>query len=66
MSWIKPARTSLIIGILNDITRTKSQLIAENALLRQQLIVINRQVKKPQFTSLDRLLLVSLASEVNS
>jgi putative transposase len=66
MRWIKPAKTSLIIGTLNDVTRSKSQLIAENALLRQQLIVINRQVKKPQFTPLDRLLLVSLASKVEA
>jgi putative transposase len=66
MNSIKPARTSLILGALNDLARSKSQLIAENALLRQQLIVINRQVKKPKFTSLDRLLLVGLASKVQS
>jgi len=34
----------------------------ENALLRQQLIVMARQVKRPQFTRWDRLLLVGLAS----
>jgi putative transposase len=66
MNSIKPARISLILGALNDLARSKSQLIAENALLRQQLIVINRQVKKPKFTSLDRLLLVGLASKVQS
>lgn len=66
MNSIKPARTSLILDALNDLTRSKPQLIAENALLRQQLIVINRQVKKPKFTSLDRLLLVGLASTVQS
>ncbi|HEX2915482.1 MAG TPA: integrase core domain-containing protein [Chloroflexia bacterium] len=66
MNSIKPARTSLILGTLNDVTRSNLQLIAENALLRQQLIVINRQVKKPKFTSLDRLLLVGLASTVQS
>jgi putative transposase len=66
MNSIKPARTSLILGALNDLARSKSQLIAENALLRQQLIVINRQVKKPKFTSLDRLLLVGFASKVQA
>ena len=66
MNSIKPVRISLILGTLNDLTRSKSQLIAENALLRQQLIVINRQVKKPKFTSLDRLLLVALASTIQS
>ena len=45
MNSIKPSRTSLILGTLNDLTRSKSQLIAENALLRKPLIVINRQVK---------------------
>jgi len=36
-------------------------LTAENALLRQQLIVLQRQVKRPVFTPRDRLLLVLLA-----
>jgi hypothetical protein len=66
MSWIKPTKPSFIIGTLNDLTRPNSQLIAENALLRQQLIVLNRQIKKPEFTPLDRLLLVWLASMVQS
>lgn len=66
MGWLKPAKSSLILGTLNDITRSKSQLIAENALLRQQLIVLNRQIKKPIFTPLDRLLLVGLASKVQT
>jgi putative transposase len=66
MNRIKPATRLLILGALKDLTRSKSQLIAENALLRQQLIVLNRQVKKPKFTPLDRLLLVSLASTLQS
>jgi hypothetical protein len=66
MNWLKPAKSSLILNILNDVTRSKPQLLAENALLRQQLIVINRQVKKPKFTALDRLLLVGLASKVQT
>jgi len=37
-------------------------LVAENALLRQQLIVLQRQVKRPSLRRLDRLLLVLLAS----
>lgn len=66
MKWLKPATSSLIIGTINDVTRSKSQLITENALLRQQLIVLNRQIKKPKFTPLDRLLLVWLASTVQA
>jgi len=36
-------------------------LVAKNTLLRQQLIVLNRQVKKPKFNSLDRTILVLLS-----
>jgi putative transposase len=41
--------------------RSKTDLIVENALLRQQLIVLNRQVKKPQLTNHDRVRLVLLS-----
>jgi len=44
-----------------DVAKGKAALIAENALLRQQLIVLQRQVKRPVFTPRDRLLLVLLA-----
>ena len=43
--WAKPAALSLISGVLSDLTRSRSDLIVENALLRQQLIVLNRQMK---------------------
>jgi hypothetical protein len=32
----------MVSGILSDLTRSRSDLIAENALLRQQLIILNR------------------------
>ncbi len=38
----------------------------ENALLRQQLIVLRRQVKRPQLTPTDRALLVLLASKLRA
>ena len=41
-------------------------MIAENALLRQQLIVVKRQIKQPQLKGRDRLLLVLLASKVRT
>jgi len=66
MNSIKSTKSSLILGTLNDLTRSKSQLIAETALLRQQLIVLNRQGKKPRFIPPGRLLLVSTASTVQS
>jgi hypothetical protein len=51
----------LISGVLSDLTRSRSDLIVENALLRQQLIVLNRQVKRPLLTQHDRFRLVLLA-----
>jgi putative transposase len=59
--WAKPATLSLISGVLSDLTRRRSDLIVENALLRQQLIVLNRQVKRPLLTRRNRFLLVLLA-----
>jgi len=47
-----------------DLARGKSALIAENALLRQQLLVLRRSVKRPRCTPTDRVLLVLLASRV--
>jgi putative transposase len=44
--WTKPIRTSLPLSTLTDLGKSKSQLIAENALLRQQLIMLKRQVKR--------------------
>ncbi len=32
--WIKPSTTSLVLGTLADMTKGKSELLAENALLR--------------------------------
>jgi putative transposase len=66
ITWTKPATSSLIAGIVSDFTKSKADLLAENALLRKQLIILNRQIKKPSFTSLDRLLLVILASKIRN
>jgi hypothetical protein len=49
-----------------DLARGKSELIAENALLRQQLIILRRQIKRPRYTKTDRLLLVLLARAVRA
>jgi putative transposase len=51
----------LISGVISDLTRSRSDLIVENALLRQQLIVLHRQVKRPLFTQHDRFRLVLIA-----
>jgi hypothetical protein len=63
-AWTRAATYTLIEATLADLIRTKPELIAENAFLRQQLIVLERQVKHPTFTPLERGLLVALASRV--
>ena len=59
--WTKPASVSIISGALLDLQRNRTDLIAENALLRQQLIVLNRHVKRPQLTHADHVELVILS-----
>jgi len=46
----QPCRYSVLLGSALDFTRSNAQLVAENALLRQQLIILHRQVNKPRFT----------------
>lgn len=48
-----------------DLTRSKSELVLGNALLRQQLIVLQRQTKRPALTWRDRTVMV-LASKLHS
>ena len=57
----KPSVQSIALGSLSDATRSRADLLAENALLRQQLIILRRQIKRPQFSDNDRLLLVLLS-----
>ncbi len=61
LAWLKPATSTPVGGALGDLARTKAELVAENALLRQQLVVLQRQVKRPVFTPADRRRLVLLA-----
>jgi len=63
-SWTKPITTGPTIGTVIDSTRSRQELILENALLRQQLLVLNRQVKRPKLRVRDRAVLVWLASRV--
>jgi putative transposase len=44
--------------------RSKTALVTENALVRQQLIVLKRSVKQPKLTGRDRWLMVLLSSKV--
>ncbi len=61
LTAIQPSSTRLIVATLADLPRTKGALIAENALLRQQLIVLQRSVKRVHCTPTHRALLVVLA-----
>ena len=61
VDWTQPSTTSLLLGTMTDLVRSKSELVAENAFLRQQLIILRRQVKRPACTKTDRLILVLLA-----
>ena len=51
-----------LLGVVADVTRTRSQLLAENAALRQQLIVLSRGVRKPQLRPVDRVVLAATAA----
>jgi hypothetical protein len=62
----KPLTSSLPLQTLADLGRSKTKLVAENALLRQQLIILKRQVKHPACTKTDRILLVLLARAVQT
>ena len=66
LQWTRPFTSSLPLQTLADLGRSKSELVAENALLRQQLIVLKRRVKQPACTNTDRLILVLLARLVRT
>jgi transposase InsO family protein len=59
--WSRPTTIKLAAEALTDLQRSRKDLITENALLRQQLIVLQRPVKRPQLTQGDRVRLVGLA-----
>src|SRR5690348_940720 len=61
LSLLRPASSTPVGGALTDLARTKVELVAENALLRQQLIVLRHQVRRPRLTPVDRRSLVLLA-----
>jgi putative transposase len=64
--WTKPDNHSLALNAILDMTRSKSELLLENALLRQQLTVLQRQVQRPKLSWRDRALFVLLASKLRS
>jgi hypothetical protein len=63
---LQPATAHPVLGAVMDMTRSKSELIAENAFLRQQLVVLRRQTKRPSLSPFDRGLLVLLSSRLST
>ena len=58
------ALVTMMTGTVLDVVRSKQVLIIENAFLRQQRVVLGRQVKRPCLTPKDGWLLVLLASRM--
>ncbi len=54
-------RSCLAADAARDLVRSRLQLIAENALLRQQLIVLRRSVDRPRIEDSDRVIMLLLA-----
>lgn len=63
--WVKPA-SSIPAGILFDMTLPRSQLMLENVMLRKQLLILRRQIERPQLNDADRRWLVILASRLKN
>ena len=61
---LRHAQASPALGTLGDLTRSRAELIAENALLRHQLGILRRQIKRPQLTKRDRVGLLFWASRL--
>jgi hypothetical protein len=44
--WSKPTSGTAVLDTVNDLMRPKAELTLENALLRQQVIILQRRVKR--------------------
>ena len=66
LRWTQLPRSSPTLAFALNLSRSKSELLFENALLRQQLLVLQRQVKKTRFTRADCLSLLLLASRLQN
>src|SRR5438067_7665493 len=64
--WPRPSSPVLVADILRDMVRSRTELILENALLRQQPIILGRTAQRPRFTPSDHRLLVLLASRLRA
>jgi len=62
--WARLAPLALAFGSAADATRSRSELLLENALLRHQLAVYSRAARRPQLAPADRGLLVLLVGRL--
>jgi putative transposase len=60
----KPAAAPLVGGAVTALRRSRPELLAENALLRQQVILLQRRVKRPRCTAIARALRVLRTSRL--
>lgn len=65
-AWTKPVTENALAQTVADVPRSRQALLLENALLRQQLIVLKRQVKRPKLRWRDRAVIVALASRLTT
>ena len=65
-NWTAPDNKSLMSSVAADMTRSRMDLIKENAFLRQQMIILSRQPKRPALTWRDRVILVLLANKLRT
>ena len=59
-AWTRPAPLALAAGAVADATRSRRELLLEDAVLRHQLLVLRRPARRPRLTPADRGLLVLL------
>ena len=64
--WLRPSIASPMHGAAADLVRSRADLIAENAFLRQQLIVLQRGGSRPKLKNTDRIKLILIAKRVRS
>jgi len=64
--WARPLALTHATGTGAAVVRRRAPLRAENAVLRQQLLVLRRRIKRPVVTAADRALPVVLAGRVRA
>jgi putative transposase len=65
--WTKPDNHGLVGGAVADATRSNSELMLENALLRKQLAIVEQQLEKPvRLSRAERLSLAVISAKLKA